>query len=106
MRDEALANEARLAITSKGPILSLKTANPAIQNESKLKTQDVSEILRKAKRDFNNRETAAEPYEEDCVVEETDPDEISYPKHEPAQLSSFHKNINSNLSQHTSSTLH
>lgn len=65
----------------------------------------MSEILRKAKQDFNNREAAAEPYEEDCVVEETDPDEIHYPKHEPAQLSSLHKNKASNLSQHTSSTM-
>ena len=46
---------------------------------------------------------AAEPYEEDecCVVEETDPDEQHYPKHEPAQLSSLHKNKTSNFSQNT-----
>ena len=43
--------------------------------------------------------------EDDCVVEETDPDEIHYPKHEPAQLSSMQKNKASKLSQHTSSTL-
>ena len=49
MRDEALSNEARLAMTSKGPLLSLQTANPLAQNTQKLKTQDVSEILRKAK---------------------------------------------------------
>lgn len=54
-----------------------------MQNQQKLKTQDVSDILRKAKHDFNNRDTTAEPYEEDCVVKETDPDEIHYPKHEP-----------------------
>ena len=31
-RDEALAKEARLAMTSKGPLLSLQTANPLGQN--------------------------------------------------------------------------
>ena len=96
-------------MTSKGPLaLSLQTANPLGHNQQKLKTQDVSEILRKAKQDFNNEEAHAEPYEEedDCVVKETDPDEIHYPRHEPVQLSSLHKNKASNLSQHTSSTMH
>ena len=64
----------------------------------------MGEILRKAKHDFIGNESGAEPYEEDCVVEETDPEELSYPKHEPAQISSLNKNKNSNLSQHTSST--
>ena len=72
----------------------------------------MSEILRKAKHDFNNREALPphaddeEPFEEDdCVVKETDPDEIHYPRHEPVQLSSLHKNKASNLSQHTNSTM-
>lgn len=43
----------------------------------KVKTQDVAHILKKAKMDLVN-----EPdfFEDDCVVEETDPDE-PYPKH-------------------------
>ena len=75
--------------------------------QQKIKTQDVSEILRRAKQEFISRETAADPYEEDCVVRETDPDEKTFPKHEPnnAQLSSIGKNKPSNLSQHTQSTV-
>ena len=75
----------------------------------------MSDILRKAKHDFNNREAVPpnaedeeEPMleeEDDCVVKETDPEEIHYPRHEPVQLSSLHKNKASNLSQHTSSTM-
>ena len=58
--------------------------------------------MRKAKADFKNQASVAdELYEDDCVVEETDPEEMSYPKHEPAIVQS--KNKASNLSQHTSS---
>ena len=59
------------------------------------KTQDVSEILRKAKNDFTYRD---EIEEEECVVRETDPDELDYPKHEPTSMHKSTKGA-SNLSQ-------
>ena len=58
-----------------------------------MKTQDLGQILRKAKEDFEEDDEAPfKPYKgddvvdepEDCQVEETDPEEMSYPKHEPA----------------------
>ena len=61
----------------------------------KLKTQDVSEILRKAKNDLN---CGQDIEEEDCVVRETDPDELDYPKHEPTSMHKSAKGA-SNLSQ-------
>ena len=105
MATEALGKEVAFGGTLKGPLLSHQTADRLAQQ--KIKTQDVSEILRRAKQEFISRETAADPYEEDCVVRETDPDEKTFPKHEPnnAQLSSIGKNKPSNLSQHTQSTV-
>jgi len=45
----------------------------------------VSDLVRRVNKHELN-EARAEPYEEedDCVVEETDPEEQHYPKHEPA----------------------
>ena len=45
----------------------------------------MNEILRKAKVDFKNQASVGdEHYEDECVVEETDPEEMSYPKHKLA----------------------
>jgi len=101
MGAEALVKEGRFAITGKVSVAQTNNLGVA----PKLKTQDVGEFIRKAKQEFINRETGADPYEEECVVVETDPDEMDYPKHEPAQLSSIGKNKTNNLSQHTSSTV-
>ena len=62
----------------------------------------MSEFLRKVKHEFNSRETGADPYEEDCVVQETDPEEITFPKHEPASIG---KNKACSMSQHTSASV-
>ena len=68
----------------------------------------MGEILRKAKQDLAaaHEDEELQDEEDDCVVKETDPEEIHCPRHEPVvQPSSLHLNKASNLSQHTSSTM-